>query len=78
VRTGSSSSRHAYVTNLYGNDVAVIDLEELLVVGRIPVGDKPNGISFSRVPVREQDPVVIQLPQGEDSEADEEHGGDGH
>ncbi len=71
------SSRHAYVTNLYGNDVAVLDLNELRVVGRIPVGDKPNGISFSTVRVSEQSPVTIKLPKGRDSE-DQPHGGDGH
>lgn len=41
------SGSHAYVTNLYGNDVAVIDLGTLAVVARIPVGEKPNGISFT-------------------------------
>lgn len=71
------SSRHAYVTNLYGNDVAVLDLNELRVVGRIPVGDKPNGISFSTVPVSEQAPVTIELPEGQGI-GDQGHGGDGH
>jgi len=41
------SSRHAYVTNIYDDDVAVLDLAEQEVVARIPVGAKPNGISFS-------------------------------
>lgn len=57
-----SSSRHAYITNLYGNDVAVLDLEELRVVARVPVGEKPNGVSFSPVTVDELPPVEIQLP----------------
>ena len=39
------SSRHAYITNIYGGDVAVLDLAEGKVVARIPVGEKPNGIS---------------------------------
>lgn len=56
------SSRHAYVTNLYGDDVAVIDLEELRVVARIPVGDKPNGISFSSVTVPAQEAVMLDVP----------------
>jgi YVTN family beta-propeller protein len=56
------SSRHAYVTNLYGDDVAVIDLEELRVVARIPVGDKPNGISFSSVTVPAQKAVMLDVP----------------
>ena len=71
------SSRHAYVTNLYGDDVAVVDLEELRVVARVQVGDKPNGISYSPVTVRAQSPVTIEMPEGQATEADA-HGGDGH
>ncbi len=48
------SGRHAYVTNLYADDVAVVDLDELEVVARVPVGDTPNGISFSSTPVPAQ------------------------
>ncbi len=44
------SSTHAYVTNIYGGDVAVLDLTEMKVVARIPVGKMPNGISFSSAP----------------------------
>ncbi|MCC6176214.1 MAG: YncE family protein, partial [Chloroflexi bacterium] len=43
------SSRHAYITNIYGNDVAVLDLPEARIVARIPTGAGPNGISFSPV-----------------------------
>lgn len=71
------SSRHAYVTNLYGDDVAVVDLAELRVVARIPVGDKPNGISYSPVAVRAQSPVTVEMPEGHGSDADA-HGGTGH
>jgi YVTN family beta-propeller protein len=71
------SSQHAYVTNLYGNDVAVLDLDELRVVARIPVGDKPNGISYSPVTVRAQSPVTVGMPEGHGSDADA-HGGEGH
>lgn len=56
------SGRHAYVTNLYGNDVAVLDLDTLSVVARIPVGDKPNGISFSTVAVERQPTTMLRLP----------------
>lgn len=56
------SSRHAYVTNLHGDDVAVIDLEELRVVTRIPVWDKSNGISFSSVTVAAQAAVMLEVP----------------
>jgi YVTN family beta-propeller protein len=45
------SSRHAYVANIYGDDVAVLDLAERKVVARIGVGSKPNGISFSPLAV---------------------------
>lgn len=44
------SSSHAYVTNIYGDDVAVLDLSQLEIVARIPVGKSPNGISFSDAP----------------------------
>lgn len=44
------SGRFAYVTDLYGDDVAVVSLEEQAVVARIPVGAMPNGISFSPLP----------------------------
>ncbi len=66
------SSRHAYVTNLYGDDVAVIDLDELRVVARIPVGDKPNGISFSSVTVPAREAVTLDVP------APDGGGGEGH
>ncbi|WP_237700576.1 hypothetical protein [Janibacter sp. HTCC2649] len=56
------TSRHAYITNLYGDDVAVIDLGELRVVARIPMGDKPNGISFSSVTVPAQEAVMRDVP----------------
>lgn len=64
------------MTNLYGNDVAVLDLTELRVVARIPVGDKPNGISYSAVTVRAQSPVTIQVPKGQETKSDGH--GDGH
>jgi YVTN family beta-propeller protein len=54
------SSRHAYITNIYSDEVAVLDLAELKVVARIPVGDKPNGISFSSVPVEHRDNVTLR------------------
>jgi YVTN family beta-propeller protein len=41
------SSRHAYITNIYGNDLAVLDLPEARIVARIPTGAGPNGSSFS-------------------------------
>jgi YVTN family beta-propeller protein len=38
---------YAYVTNIYGGDVAVLDLSKKNVVAKIPTGAGPNGISFS-------------------------------
>ena len=56
------SSRHAYITNMYANDVAVLDLRTLKVVARIPVGSKPNGVSYSPVAVSPRPATKIQLP----------------
>ncbi|WP_240641372.1 cytochrome D1 domain-containing protein [Nocardioides ferulae] len=80
------SSRHAYVTNIYGDDVAVLDLEELEVVARIPVGDKPNGVSFSSVTTGDgRETLTLEVPDSagmshddmEDGHDDEGHDG-GH
>ena len=58
------SSTHAYVSNIYGDDVAVLDLDELKVVARIPVGDKPNGVSFSVLPAQAgRESVTLDLPE---------------
>ena len=40
------SSRYAYITNLYGNDVAVLDIAARKVVARTQTGAGPNGITF--------------------------------
>lgn len=75
------SSQHAYVTNIYGDDVAVLDLQELEVVARIPVGDKPNGVSLSPLPNDAEDgSVTLDLSTDPEVPADEietDHG-DGH
>ena len=72
------SGRHAYVTNLYGNDVAVIDLDTLAVVARIPVGEKPNGISFSPLTMERAPTTMLRFP-GAPSEEPAEHSDDaGH
>lgn len=57
------SGTHAYVTNLYSNDVAVLDLETRTVVATIEVGAKPNGISFSPLPTPEQPPLMLDVPR---------------
>ncbi|MCC7450673.1 MAG: hypothetical protein IT324_24885, partial [Anaerolineae bacterium] len=41
------SSRYAYITNIYGNDVAVLDIKARKVIATVPTGEGPNGISFS-------------------------------
>ncbi len=58
------SSRHAYVTNIYGDDVAVLDLAEREVVARIPVGRWPNGISYSPfAPPTGTSHVQLEMPE---------------
>jgi YVTN family beta-propeller protein len=41
------TGRHAYVTNIYGDDLAVLDLVERRVVATLPMGAAPNGVSFT-------------------------------
>jgi len=40
------SSRYAYITDVYGDDVAILDIAARKVVARTPTGAAPNGISF--------------------------------
>lgn len=62
------TSRHAYITDVYADDVAVIDLQELAVVARVPVGAKPNGVSFSTVTADARSAVTqIVLPRASGS-----------
>lgn len=58
------SGRHAYVTNIYGNDVAVVDMPERRVVARVPVGEKPNGMSFSSLTVPAESRATVDLGLG--------------
>ncbi len=69
------SGRHAYITNIYSDDVAVLDLAELRVVARIPVGDAPNGVSFSALPVQRRGDVTLRMP---DAMGDPGSGMEGH
>lgn len=59
------SSRFAYITNFYGNDVAVLDLRAKKIIAHIPVGSKPNGISFSPLAISSNPPATIELPLSE-------------
>ena len=74
------SSRHAYVTNLYADTVAVLDLDSLKVVATVPVGDTPNGISFSPAALDEPPATAaVDLPTfGSDKEGDAHTDGEGH
>lgn len=72
------SGRHAYITNLYGNDVAVLDLDTLTLVARVPVGEKPNGISFSPASVENPEPTSVQLPTSGKGEEGGHSRGEGH
>ena len=59
------TGRHAYITNTYGGNVAVLDLVEQRVVARIPVGQVPT----------DRPPATIELPlprDGDDGAMDEE------
>ena len=58
------SGRYAYVTNLYGNDVAVVDLPTSGVVGRVRVGEEPNGISQPAVQVAAANTVMLNFRLG--------------
>lgn len=74
------SSRYAFVTNMYDDDVAVVDLDELTVVSRIEVGDMPNGISFSTTvlgPDARDDVTVRAVPAPPKAADADEHGHDG-
>jgi YVTN family beta-propeller protein len=52
----------AYVTNVWGGDVAVVDLRSLRVVDHVRVGKEPNGISFSPLAPAKPSAAVIKLP----------------
>jgi YVTN family beta-propeller protein len=56
------SGRYAYVTNLYGDDLAVVDLVEHQVVTTVATGASPNGVSFSPVEATAVPSSEIALP----------------
>jgi YVTN family beta-propeller protein len=71
------TGRHAYVTNIYGDELAVLDLAERRVVATLPMGAAPNGVSFTlsapaSAPASE---IVLALPGQTDADG---HGEDGH
>jgi YVTN family beta-propeller protein len=69
------SGRYAYIANIYGDDVAVIDLSLLEVVARVTTGASPNGISFSSLPATPspQPQIALALDQGTEDDHDAHH-----
>ena len=55
------SGAYAYVTNIYGNDISVIDLSIRKTIAKIPTGNKPNGVSFSTMESPTPSTPVINL-----------------
>ena len=64
------SSRFAYISNIYGNDVAVLDIAARKVVKTISSGAGPNGISFSPLAPAPASSTQVQLPMPEHQETD--------
>ena len=63
-------SRYAYISNIYGDDVAVLDIAARKVVRTVPSGKGPNGISFSPMPpaAARAAEIAIPMPAHEDGE----------
>lgn len=61
------SGRYAYITNIYENNVSVIDIEQKTVIANIPSGMAPNGISFSALPAipASSSEVQLEIPEGD-------------
>lgn len=66
----------AWVTNVYDDSVSMVDLQALRTVRTATVGDAPNGISFTPVPLEaDVDDVRLELPAREDGPDGHDHGG---
>lgn len=59
------AGNYAYITNIYADNVAVLDLTTQEVIASIPVGSGPNGISFSSVPavVPSAQEIALEIAQ---------------
>ncbi len=59
------SSRYAYITNIFENSMAVLDLKKMKVAADVQTGIKPNGISFSSLTpsLSLSGNVAIELPE---------------
>lgn len=64
------ASRYAYISNIYGDDVAVVDIAARKVVATVPSGAGPNGISFSstRPATASAAEIALPVPEHEDEE----------
>ncbi|MEZ4666493.1 MAG: copper oxidase [Anaerolineae bacterium] len=69
------SGRYAYVTNIYGNNVAVVDLTTQQVTTTVPTGLGPNGISFSPLPATAASSSEIALTVAQSNEPVDAHSG---
>ena len=67
------SGRYAYITNLYGDNLAVLDIPARQVVATVPTGSGPNGVSFIPGPVVAAPATQIELglpPMGQEMDMD--------
>jgi YVTN family beta-propeller protein len=60
--TAAPSSRHAFVTNMYDDDVAIVDLTRLKTIANVDVGETPNGISWSSSTMPADAAARVKLP----------------
>jgi YVTN family beta-propeller protein len=69
------SSRYAYISNIYGNDMAVIDLASGEVSARVATDEAPNGISWSsQAPARApSEEIALALPDHDDDVQEMDH-----
>ena len=76
--TTDPGGRFAFVTNMYDDNVAIVDLDKLKVVSTIKVGDMPNGISFSTSVLgaesRPDVTVTADAPVGQSTTGEHGHG----
>ena len=70
------SGAYAYVTNIYGDDLAVLDVTERRVVATVRTGATPNGVSFSPLAAAPAPAAEIRLALPGHDERDDE--GPGH
>ena len=59
---GAGSGLDIDVTNVFGGDMAVVDLKSLMVIANVRVDSEPNGVSFSPLAPTKPSSRVIHLP----------------